>query len=120
MSALGKDTGALDAYSEQVCAMPQLRALRERIEVHEDANLSETAARLVVLRRDGNRLEAENDLMDLMPMSTREIRLRDKATTLIGAELSASLWSVLNGSGTARDLSDYVRNASASAKPDFV
>ena len=120
MSALGKDTGALDAYSEQVCAMPQLRALRERIEVHEDADLSETAARLVVLRRDGNRLEAENDLMDLMPMSTREIRLRDKATTLIGAELSASLWSVLNGSGTARDLSDYVRNASASAKPDFV
>ncbi|MEX0339727.1 MAG: MmgE/PrpD family protein [Arenibacterium sp.] len=120
MTALGQDTGALDTYSERVCAMPKLKALRERIDVREDAELSETAARLVVVRRDGIRLEAENDLMNLMPMSARETRLRGKATTLIGSEMASNLWSLLNGSGTARDLSEFVRAEKASAKPDFV
>lgn len=120
MVALGYDTAALDSYSEKVCALPKLKALRERIEVREDAALSETGAQLRVMRRDGKSLEAEHDLLTPMTLPARETRVRTKASVLIGAEMSGTVWSALNGTGSARDISVFLRPNTASARPDFV
>jgi 2-methylcitrate dehydratase PrpD len=120
MVALGHDTAALESYSERVCALPKLQALRERIEVREDSSLSETAARLLVTRRDGKRLEAVHDLLSPMPLSQREERVRAKAATLIGADVAGQVWTLLNGGGRAGDLAAFIAAEAASARPDFV
>lgn len=102
MRALGYDTARLDSYSAAVCADPRLIALRQRITVQSDDSLSETAAVLNVLRRDGARLEARHDLQDQISLSQREERVRAKADGLIGAELAARAWGMLQSGGRAQ------------------
>ncbi|MFT7595961.1 MAG: 2-methylcitrate dehydratase PrpD [Paracoccaceae bacterium] len=104
MRALGYDTARLDSYSAAICADPRLLALRQRITVQGDDSLSETAATLTVLRRDGARLEARHDLQDQISLSDREERVRAKATGLIGPDLTEQVWGLLNSGGRAADL----------------
>ncbi len=96
MTALGFDTARLDSYSERTCADPRLVALRQKVQVREDDNLSETAARLEVLRRDGVRQEAHHDLRSPLSLAEREERLRSKAQSLIGVQQADTLWTLLD------------------------
>jgi len=104
MRALGHDTARLDSYSAEICALPRLQALRDRITVRADDTLSETQARLEVLRRDGVRQEATHDLLAPKTLAEREGRVRDKAQALIGADHANAIWNVLQGGGRADDL----------------
>ncbi len=104
MLALGYDTALPESYSAEVCADPRLISLRERITVEADESLSETQARLSILRRDGVRREASHDLLAPMSLSDREDRVREKAGKLIGADEADSIWSMLRSGGRAADL----------------
>ncbi|MEX0348521.1 MAG: MmgE/PrpD family protein [Paracoccaceae bacterium] len=104
MWALGYDTARLDSYSEKTCADPRLQRLREHISVEADETLTETQAHLSVLRRDGQRLEADHDLLHPLPLAAREERVRAKAAKLIGAQASDEIWSMLRTGGAAADL----------------
>ncbi|WP_170580244.1 MmgE/PrpD family protein [Ruegeria arenilitoris] len=104
MQALGYDTALPESYTDKVCADPRLQSLRDRITVEADETLSETEARLLLLRRDGVRREATHDLAAPISISEREDRVRDKAAKLIGADDADAIWSMLRTGGRAADL----------------
>lgn len=104
MLALGYDTALPDSYSNEVCADTRLKSLGDRITVEADDTLSETQARLSLLRRDGARREANHDLLTPMSLSDREDRVREKASKLIGGDEADSIWSMLRTGGRAADL----------------
>lgn len=108
MRALGHDTARLDVYGEAICADPRLQALRELIQVEADDSLQETEAEVTLLRRDGVRKSARHDLRAPMDMADREARVRAKAEVLIGADMTASIWSLLRGGGQARDFARFL------------
>lgn len=104
MQALGYDTARLDSYSDAICADPRLIRLRAQIAVEPDEALAETQARLTLLRRDGQRLEAQHDLRAPQGLATREERVRAKAVKLIGGGAADGIWALLRQGGTAADL----------------
>ncbi|WP_170528395.1 MmgE/PrpD family protein [Ruegeria arenilitoris] len=104
MQALGYDTALPESYTDKVCADPRLQSLRDRITVEADETLSETEARLALLRRDGARREATHDLAAPISITEREDRVRDKAAKLIGADEADAIWSMLRTGGRAADL----------------
>ncbi len=110
MLALGHDTALPDSYSDEVCADPRLKSLRDRITVEADETLSETQAHLSLLRRDGARREADHDLLAPMSLADREDRVREKASKLIGGDEADSIWSMLRTGGRAADLAARLRD----------
>lgn len=105
MCALGHDTARLDSYSDAICADARLQALRDLVVVRESDEISETEARLELLRRDGQRLSARHDLSDPMSLPLRQDRVHAKATSLIGAEAVARVSTLLSqGGASAEDL----------------
>ncbi|SDC14045.1 MmgE/PrpD family protein [Ruegeria marina] len=104
MRALGHDTARLESYSDAICADPRLIALRQKVEVRADESLSETQAHLSLLRRDGQRQEAEHDLMTPLTLAAREERVRAKAVKLIGGRMADEIWGMLRTGGRAADL----------------
>jgi 2-methylcitrate dehydratase PrpD len=101
MRATGYDTARLDSFRDRTCADPRVQDLRSRIKVVADDDLSETAAVLSVLRRDGARLRAHHDLQIPISMPEREDRIRRKASVLVGQDLAEHAWSQLRGGGDA-------------------
>ncbi|KIC44266.1 2-methylcitrate dehydratase [Ruegeria sp. ANG-S4] len=106
MQAVGYDTALPASFSDKTCADPRLISLRNRITVEADDTLSETQARLELLRRDGVRREAEHDLLAPLSLPDREDRVREKASKLIGADEADAIWSMLRTGGRAADLAD--------------
>lgn len=106
MQALGIDTARLESYSETTCSDPRLIDLRKRIEVSADDSLTETEAVVELLRKDGERLEARHDLQQTAKFQERRQRVRDKAASLIGREMSDGAWSVLGQDGPTTSLTD--------------
>ncbi|WP_170595063.1 MmgE/PrpD family protein [Ruegeria arenilitoris] len=104
MQALGYETALPESYTDKVCADPRLQSLRDRITVEADETLSETEARVALLRRDGVRREATHDLAAPIALSDREDRVRGKAAKLIGADEADAIWSMLRTGGRAADL----------------
>lgn len=112
MRALGYDTARLDSYSDLICADQRLRDLRGRIEVRADPDLSETGARLKLLKRDGQRAEAVHDLLTPVGAAERESRLRAKAVALIGEELAAKAWAMTGSSALASEFDELISDRS--------
>lgn len=108
MRAIGYDTAKLESYSDNVCADPRLIRLRDRIKVEADESLSETEAKLTILRRDGARLEAHHDLQSPLSLSDREDRVRRKAKLLIGNQMADEIWAMLQSGGSAHGLAKYL------------
>ncbi|MGR3615584.1 MAG: MmgE/PrpD family protein [Paracoccaceae bacterium] len=108
LQALGYDTARLDTYSDNMLSDPRLAGVRDAVRVEADANLSETQAVLMVLRRDGVRVEEHFDLMQSMEMAQREARVREKAESLIGEDLSAAVWGLLRGGGQVADFARLI------------
>jgi len=62
---------------------------------------------VTLVRRDGRRLEASHDLQTPVAYELRQERLMGKVRALIGAQRSAALWAMLQGSGSAADIAAY-------------
>ena len=107
LQALGKDTARLDSYSDALCRDPRLVALRDVIHVQEDESLTETQAHVVLVRRDGKRLEASHDLQAPVAYELREARLMGKVKALLGEARSQELWTLLQGTGSVADLTAH-------------
>lgn len=95
MALLGHDTAALESYSDALCADPQLRAMRARVAVAQDGELSETQARVRIVQKDGTLHEAFHDLDAPMAPERREARLKAKAAALVGQARSEALWNMV-------------------------
>jgi 2-methylcitrate dehydratase PrpD len=106
MAIAGLDTGALDTYTDAACARADLVALRDRVRVHTDESLPDTAARVVLVLKDGRELTQAHDLDAEVPLAAQQAKLRAKAAALVGPARAQRLWTVVQGVGTlsARDL----------------
>lgn len=102
MRALGYDTARLEVYADDICADPRLQSLRPRITVIADDSLSETAAHLTLLRRDGAQLENSHDIATPLSLEDRISRVQAKSAALIGPRLTDEIWALLQGAGPAR------------------
>lgn len=94
MQILGHDTARLDSYSAEVCADPALRGLRAKVTVIADDGLTETEAHLRVAL-NGTIREASHDLDAPIALAERDRRLRAKAASLLGDDLAASAWRII-------------------------
>lgn len=99
MTLLGHDTGSITSFTDDIARDPEIATLRARIEVSEDAALSETAARVQVLRKDGHRLDFSHDLLAPMPGNLRRAKLQKKAAALLTPDVSLALWDAAQGAG---------------------
>ncbi|MBB93990.1 MAG: 2-methylcitrate dehydratase [Rhodobacteraceae bacterium] len=104
MALAGHDTARLDTYTEALCTDPAVIALRDRIEVQEDASLDETQARLDALLRNGARKQAEHDLNARVPIDAREHRVLAKAAALVGDKTVGRITQLIDSDAPARDL----------------
>ncbi len=102
MALAGVDTGALDVFSAQTCARPDLVSLRDRVEVTGDAGVSDTAAHVRLVLADGMSSEASVDLDAPLTLSARHARIAAKVRALLP---SSSGEAVLALDGSTGNLS---------------
>lgn len=100
LSLAGYSTAALDSYSDALCADPLLAALRNRIDVIEDASIAETAAQLVVDTDQGQRT-ATFDLNTPLTLQERAKRIRSKSAALLGTDKADAIWQVVHAPDAA-------------------
>lgn len=103
MSILGHDTGTVQSFSDGLARDAALVALRGRIRVTEDANLSETQAEVSLTQKNGAMRRFRHDLLAPMPLDTRAAKLRTKAEGLLGEPHAVALWWAAQGT-SLRDL----------------
>jgi len=103
MRLAGVDTASLESYSDEVCARPDLIALRDLVEVSGDDSLTDTAAHVVVVA-GGTRHEAWFDLLTDADSAQIEVRLIEKSTALLGDATATGLWRDVSTLGSASDL----------------
>ncbi|WOI57808.1 MmgE/PrpD family protein [Palleronia sp. LCG004] len=108
MGIAGVDTAALDTFSDEITARPDLTALRDRVIVETDEGLSDMQARVRIETAGGMR-EAYHDLAALTDMGVIEARLREKSATLLGAGRSDALWQAVDGLDAAADARGLTR-----------
>lgn len=93
MAIMGRDTGALDSFTDDLAMNPALVALAAKLEVIGDDSLPETAAMLEIDTSDG-RKRAQHDLDTPMELDTRSRKLRAKSRSLVGGQADR-LWAAV-------------------------
>ncbi|QFT62630.1 MmgE/PrpD family protein [Roseivivax sp. THAF30] len=117
MALAGVDTAALESYSAETCARPDLIALRDKVEVRTDETLSDTAARVRLLCEDGESAEAGHDLVRDADAAETEPRLRRKAAALLGTDRAEALWDAVRRLSTSSLDTFTARMAAAGDRP---
>ncbi|MCR9125838.1 MAG: MmgE/PrpD family protein [Rhodobacteraceae bacterium] len=108
MALLGVDTGRIESFSDALCTRQDLRALREKVQVVGDEDLSEMQARIRVLRRDGETVTAFHDLDAPRDLAARHDRVTQKAIRLIGPDRAARAADLIAGNGLAAELDAFI------------
>ncbi len=96
----GVDTGATSSYSDANAKAPKLVAMRDKVTVATDDSLSEMQARVDVAYADGSSATLTHDLNTPLDLATREMRLQNKAVSLLGGAAEA-LWAACQGDDVA-------------------
>lgn len=109
MCLAGRDTAALQTFSDEACADPVLVALRDKVTVSADATLAETAANVTVTLGNGDLLEARHDLDIPTEVSVLARRLRQKSDTLLGRDVAERLEAAIANLRSASSVSGYLR-----------
>ncbi|MXN66291.1 MmgE/PrpD family protein [Stappia sp. GBMRC 2046] len=91
MALAGRDTAALDTFSDAICTDPELAGLRERVKVETDDRLGSIEAVAIVEMPDGSRIEHHCDLAEPIDAAVTRARLVEKAQALIGRPATATL-----------------------------
>ena len=107
MLLLGHDTAAVESFTDAITREPRVVALRDVIEVSEDAALSEMQAALVLRLRDGSEQRLSHDLAAPIGMDALSDKLRRKGAALLGRDAAQALWEAAQG-GTLRQLTDQL------------
>lgn len=98
LAALGHDTGALDTFSDDLAVDAGVIALRNRVEVIADPNLSEMQARVEIVQ-GGETLRADHDLSAPLALTLRAEKIHAKAAALLGKKTAQEVWDILHGPG---------------------
>ncbi len=96
MAVSDVDTAVIANFSDATARNRDLIALRDRVTVLADDNLTETQARVEVSYQDGRTATLTHDLAAPLDMATRQQRLQDKAVALLGGA-AEPLWAACQG-----------------------
>jgi 2-methylcitrate dehydratase PrpD len=115
MALAGRDTGALDAFTDAACAEPALLALRDRVRVEADTSVSDTAAHVALALAGGGTAERFVDLDRPLPFAERRGRIEAKLVSLLGPEAAASVATLCDRlpMTTASNLADALAQLAA-------
>ncbi|KPP87772.1 MAG: putative protein involved in propionate catabolism [Rhodobacteraceae bacterium HLUCCO07] len=105
MHFLGHDTARLESYTDALCAVPALVALRALVDVRADDSLSEMQARLEVEMRSGEVQARFHDLDARLPLDRRAAKIKAKANALLGAERAARVGRAIETAAPPAELS---------------
>ncbi|WP_299827400.1 MmgE/PrpD family protein [uncultured Roseobacter sp.] len=98
MALSGMDTGRTENFSDAMAQDPALVALRQKIDIAEDALLSEMQCRIELALTSGEVINGCYDLASPVPFDVRRQKLRDKARGFLGEKQADVLWqSVASG-----------------------
>jgi len=92
----GHDTAALDTFSDALTRDGTLQSLRDKVSVSDDAQLTETQAR-VTLHDGAEIIECFADISDPLAIKLRQTKLVSKAEALIGTTAQELEASILGG-----------------------
>ncbi|WP_300018996.1 MmgE/PrpD family protein [uncultured Roseobacter sp.] len=92
MALSGMDTGRTENFSDAMAQDPALVALRQKIDVAEDALLSEMQCRIELTLTSGEVINGCYDLASPMPFDVRRQKLREKARGFLGEKQADVLW----------------------------
>lgn len=107
MHLAGISTAAIDSYTDAAATDPALAALRDRVDVRDDASLTEMQARIDVTYADGRKGQLFHDLNAPLDLATRSDRLMQKARAVVGDALADDLLGAVQADDT-RDLSRLI------------
>ncbi len=103
----GRDTAALDSFTDALAKDPALIALAQKVEVVGNDTLNETEAHLEIDTTEG-RKQAQFDLGIPFEIDTRRRKLRAKSRALLGSQADR-LWAAIQGQGAGVELSQLAR-----------
>ncbi|WP_299498770.1 MmgE/PrpD family protein [uncultured Roseobacter sp.] len=92
MAVLGKSTAQREMFSDTLANDPELRAMRQKVSVEADAQLSEMQAEVAITLNTGETFHAAHDLAAPITLELRAEKLRVKAAGLLGETRAYPLW----------------------------
>ncbi|WP_187431877.1 hypothetical protein ROLI_021780 [Roseobacter fucihabitans] len=98
MAMLGKSTAQRNMFSDVMAQDAEVLALRRKVTVKGDTDLSEMQAEVTIMLTCGKRIDVSHDLAAPLPEAIRQQKLRSKATDLLGAARETRLWSAIKTS----------------------
>ncbi|MDF1871612.1 MmgE/PrpD family protein [Vannielia sp.] len=117
MSLSGLDTAALAVYSEETCTRPDLVSLRDRVTVIADEAVPDTASKVAVKTPDGV-LQSTHDVLADSDPEQIEARLKEKSSTLLGANASTGLWEDVSAIERQNGITALISRIAATPAPD--
>lgn len=97
MVFLGVDTASPASFTDSLCNDPEITKLAERVAIEFRPDVPDTVTVAVVELTSGERISVTYDLMAPVARDVIADKLRRKATALLGADKSASLWTFVEG-----------------------
>lgn len=104
MTLAGVETAALEAYSDEICARPDLVALRDLVSVVGDASLSDSQSEVSIVARPSNADDpgrrtytARYDILADTDPASLEKKLREKTHAILGKVRAEDLWQIIEG-----------------------
>jgi 2-methylcitrate dehydratase PrpD len=101
MALSGVSTARIENFNDDIIADPALVALRDRITVHENPELSEMQARVRLTLTDGTTQALFHDLNAPITTEIRTGRLIQKARAVVGRALADELWQAVQSGDRA-------------------
>ncbi len=92
MRLLGHDTGLPESFTDAICSDARIGALRDKIVVKADDDLSEMQAKVMIHMNKTGTESLFHDLDAAQNLVTRQARVRAKAAALLGQNRSDYLW----------------------------
>ncbi|RVT84469.1 MmgE/PrpD family protein [Rhodobacteraceae bacterium CCMM004] len=111
LALAGRDTAALDTWSDAAAHDPGLTRLRDLVTVRSNPGLAETAAEVAVRTATGGVEMRRHDIAGALVPSDRAARLAAKARSLVGPRRAAALETAV----VERDLPAFVAALSRTA-----
>lgn len=102
MALSGVATGAISSFVDATAARPDLVALRDRVHVTADSDLTEMQARVTLTLQDGHAEALFHDLDAPLPLEVRADKIRTKARAL------TPMADALEGAINAGELTKFV------------
>ncbi|MGB1310697.1 MAG: MmgE/PrpD family protein [Leucothrix sp.] len=109
----GYDTAAITTFEDALCKAPALIALRDKVTAVADDAMTETQSTVTFTLKGCKEITVFHDLAGSTPYEKRAQKVKAKAATLLGQDLMARIWAVIEGDTTDLDALAFVFNQSS-------